>query len=353
MTVVQLSEIQKKFGSKPVLRGIDLNVQSGDYLVLLGKSGCGKTTLLNILAGLLDADAGSVHFDGRDMSKVVPRKRDVSMVFQGDALYPHLPVERSLRLSLKGVSGKEAEQNLHQAVQLTGIGDLLERKPHQLSGGQRRRAAVAKAIVRRAGVRLLDEPLSALDMPVRYSIAEQIMAWHLSIAGTTIHVTHDGQEAMRMADRIAVIDEGRVVQCDVPDVIYRKPASKAVALAIGIPPMNFVRVSRTDAGWSSEDSDGMQSKLKADIATNELTIGFRPNDCKIGAATSSDIPGIRLKGIVSRSETIEGQPIVTVLCGQATIRASVSCEQNTEVTLFVHEDDLHFFDTKTSARLDD
>src|SRR6056297_1425373 len=190
MTAVQLQKIEHAFGSHQLLRGLDLEVASGEYLVLLGRSGCGKTTLLRAIAGLLRPNGGQIRFDGQSVTNLPPRRRKVAFVFQHDALYPHLTVRGSIRFSLRNQDGLGAiDPRIDRAAELTGIANLLDRFPDQLSGGERRRCALAKAVASGNRLRLLDEPLSALDAPLRFSLQEDILRWHQSDGGTTIHVT--------------------------------------------------------------------------------------------------------------------------------------------------------------------
>ena len=240
MTDVQLQEIRKGFGHRVLLDELDLSVASGQYLVLLGASGCGKTTTLKLIAGLLKPDRGVIRIGGRDVTEVAPRHRGVAMVFQDDSLYPHLTVRRSLRFGLGRLGRSEIQRRVAQAAELTRIEPLLDRLPSGLSGGEQRRAAVAKAIVRRAPLRLFDEPLSALDAPIRDALQRDLLRLHEAVGGTTLHVTHDGEEAMRMADQIAVIHDGRILQCGAPPEIYASPAHREVARAIGTPPINLL-----------------------------------------------------------------------------------------------------------------
>ena len=242
MTHVQLKKIFQRFAGHSVLDGLDLSVESGEYVVLVGPSGCGKTTTLRVIAGLHTPDQGEVFFDGKCVNRVAPRNRDVAMVFQNDGLYPHLTVGESIRFALKGkLSPGEIRSRWIQAVALTQIEAILDRFPSRLSGGELRRAAIAKSIARRTSIRLLDEPLSALDAPVRYGLQDDILRWHKTVPGTSIHVTHDGQEALRMADRIAVMEAGSIVQFATPQEVYAHPRTVSVSQAFGSPPINLIR----------------------------------------------------------------------------------------------------------------
>lgn len=240
MTSVEIRQIKHEFKHTKVLDRLDLDVKSNEYLVLLGASGSGKTTILKIIAGLICPLGGSVLSDGHCLDRIAPRDRSVAMVSQGPSLYPHLTVRKSIAIG----QAKRDEGIAAAAIDAMGIGELLDRYPGELSGGQQKRAAIAKALASGKSIRLLDEPLAALDQPVRTAIETELLSWHQKYGGTTIHVTHDGNEAMRMADRIAVIgrsqDAFSVIQCDQPSNIYNSPASIDVAKSVGVLPINLV-----------------------------------------------------------------------------------------------------------------
>ncbi len=358
MAEVQLSEIAKQFGEKRVLDRLSLSVPSGRYLVLLGKSGCGKTTLLKIIAGLEAADAGRVTIGDRDMSGVPPRQRNVAMVFQGDALYPHLTIRQSLSLGLKRtLPGQELRRRIDEATELVGIAQILDRKPHALSGGEQRRAAVAKAIVRRCAVRLLDEPLSALDANVRYEIGESLLRWHEKYPGTTIHVTHDGQEAMRMADEIAVIDDGRIVQCASPQAIYDTPVSRTVALSVGSPLISFVQ-ARLDGGhlnFAGDEIKTIGERYLFNSKDRPVSVGVRAQAFRVeNPAVIPQQSGVSISGKVLRTKMIDGRQIIQIVAGGALIDAE-SVDQliaaGSDVTVFAAADQLHVFDQISGQRL--
>lgn len=277
MSAVQLSEISFGFGRHDVLCGIDLALESGEYVVILGASGCGKTSLLKLIAGLLKPATGTIRIAGQDVTRVAPRHRDVALVPQHAGLYPHLPIGKSIGLGIREkISNMERGSRVEQAARIVEMDRLLDQLPEQLSGGQLRRAAVAKAIATRASVRLLDEPLSAIDANLRYRIEEDLSRLHQQTPGATIHVTHDGAEAERLADRIAVIDEGRIVQCDTPEAIRKQPVSPAVAAAIGGSPFRTVRLRRKDDDWVSESGRSVRPTKR--IEGDAATVGFYEAD---------------------------------------------------------------------------
>lgn len=242
MQRVYLQGIAKSFGATPVLEQIDLEIEAGEFLVLLGPSGCGKSTLLNIVAGLEDPTSGRIHFGDRDVTDLEPDQRDIAMVFQSYALYPTMSVRRNIGFGLKmrGLDRAVVEGEVADVARLLQIEHLLDRKPSQLSGGQQQRVAIGRALVRQPQVFLLDEPLSNLDAKLRADMRVELKRLHERARRTTLYVTHDQVEAMTLASRIVVMNKGRVQQCDRPEVVYAKPANRFVAGFVGAPTMNFL-----------------------------------------------------------------------------------------------------------------
>jgi multiple sugar transport system ATP-binding protein len=239
---LQLAGVQKAYGDVDVLSGLDLDVHEGELLVVLGPSGSGKSTMLRIAAGLEAPTAGSVRIGDRDVTGVPASKRDVAMVFQGYALFPHFDAARNIGfgLSARGMRRDEVERRVRAAAELTGVGHLLHRRPHELSGGERQGVALARALARRPVVFLLDEPLSNLDAQLRTKTRAELKRLHGTLGRTMVYVTHDQVEALTLADRVAVLEEGAVAQLGTPDEIYRRPANRFVASFVGSPPMNFI-----------------------------------------------------------------------------------------------------------------
>src|SRR5437588_1688394 len=242
MAVVETRKITKRFEGHTAVDQIDLLAREGELLVLLGPSGCGKTTLLRMLAGLEVPTAGDVVISGRVVTDLAPRTRNVAMVFQSYALYPHLSVFNNIAFPLRavGMRRSQVEQSVRQAAAMFGIERLLERKPRQLSGGERQRVALARAVVREPVVFLLDEPLSNLDAKLRAAARDELQRFQRRLGTTTVYVTHDQTEAMGLGDRIAVLDQGRVRQLGTPLQVYGDPADTFVATFLGSPPMNLV-----------------------------------------------------------------------------------------------------------------
>jgi multiple sugar transport system ATP-binding protein len=239
---VRVRELGVRYGDQDVLAGLDLDVQAGEFLVLLGPSGCGKSTLLHSIAGLLDTSAGSIEIGGQDMTFADPSARGIGMVFQSYALYPNMTVLGNLSFGLRvaGVPRAEIERRVQHTAQMLQLGPLLARKPSQLSGGQRQRVAIGRALVRQAGVYLLDEPLSNLDAQLRTELRRELKLLHRALGATMIYVTHDQVEAMTLATRIAIMRQGVIQQIGTPQEVYERPANRFVAGFVGSPAMNFV-----------------------------------------------------------------------------------------------------------------
>jgi sn-glycerol 3-phosphate transport system ATP-binding protein/multiple sugar transport system ATP-binding protein len=279
--------VTKAFGGNPILRGVDLEIPEGTFAVLVGPSGCGKSTLLRLVAGLEEADEGTIQLAGRDVTHEPPRARDVAMVFQSYALYPHLSVRENLAfgLKLRGAAAKEIDERIREASTMLGLDVLLERLPKQLSGGQRQRVAMGRAIVRRPSIFLFDEPLSNLDAALRAEVRVDIRRLHDRLGATTLYVTHDQVEAMTLADTLWVLNGGLVEQKGAPLEVYERPRTKFVATFLGSPQMNLLdgKLSRERGEWIAEgggvrvvvDEERFGASLEDGRA---VTIGIRPHD---------------------------------------------------------------------------
>ncbi len=284
MAQVSLRGIRKSFGSVTALDGVDLEITDGENLAVLGPSGSGKSTLLRIVAGLEDADSGTVEFDGVDQASVPPHRRDAAIVFQHFALYPHLSALENITLGLRhglGLPKREAEARARDLAARMQIEELLDRKPKQMSGGQRQRVALARALARRSSIVLLDEPLSGLDAQLHATLRLEIASMLRAVGATGINVTHDQMDAMAMADRIAVIHHGRIEQIGTPDELYATPQTLFVASFIGSPPMSLLEVD--EAGASSFDDLPLRS-------ARPITLGVRAEDLE-PVVESSTTPG--------------------------------------------------------------
>jgi multiple sugar transport system ATP-binding protein len=263
MATVSVKDLVLNFGAVKVLRDLNLNIPTGEFLVLLGASGSGKSTLLNCIAGLLDVTDGQIFIDDKNVTWSEPKDRGIGMVFQSYALYPQMTVKGNLSFGLKNAKlpKDEIEKRIERAASVLQIEPLLDRKPSALSGGQRQRVAIGRALVRDVDVFLFDEPLSNLDAKLRADLRVEIKRLHQKLKNTMIYVTHDQVEAMTLADRIAVMSQGIILQLDTPNVIYNRPANKYVAGFIGSPEMNFLDGSLSGAKADIFETDDKKIKL--------------------------------------------------------------------------------------------
>jgi multiple sugar transport system ATP-binding protein len=283
MASIELRGVSKSFGIADIIRGIDLTIADGEFVALVGPSGCGKSTLLRIISGLENATHGDILLDGRNVNDESPRERNVAMVFQSYALYPHMTVAENMGFNLKlsGKSKAEIRSRIDEAARMLDLADLLERKPAQLSGGQRQRVAMGRAIVRNPSIFLFDEPLSNLDAKLRVQMRSEIKVLHHRIKTTAVYVTHDQIEAMTLADRIVVLNNGNIEQVGTPLELYNKPANLFVAGFIGSPAMNFIRADLKPiaGGAVAMLVDGTEIALPAKSypsSVQKIVLGIRP-----------------------------------------------------------------------------
>jgi multiple sugar transport system ATP-binding protein len=296
MQSLKLVRVNKQFGNTPVLRDIHLQVEPGEFLILVGPSGCGKSTLLNCLAGLEDVSSGEVWIGDRMVNGVSPRDRDIAMVFQSYALYPNMDVRGNIAfgMEMRGVPRAEREQRVLEVARMLQMEDLLDRRPGQLSGGQRQRVAMGRALARQPGLFLFDEPLSNLDAKLRVEMRAEIKLLHQRTRITSVYVTHDQIEAMTLGSRIAIMKDGAIQQFGTPDDLYQRPANRFVASFIGSPSMNFIpaTVRRHGAGHGVELACEA-SRLALDLPAlpglaayenQDVTLGIRPEALQCVAA---------------------------------------------------------------------
>jgi multiple sugar transport system ATP-binding protein len=282
MATVGIRDVRKAFGLTPVIHGVDVAIADGEFVVLVGPSGCGKSTLLRMIAGLENITGGEISIGGRVVNNLPPKERDVAMVFQNYALYPHMTVAANMAFSMKlrGAPKEEIDARVNRAAGILGLGPYLERYPRQLSGGQRQRVAMGRAIVRDPQVFLFDEPLSNLDAKLRVQMRTEIKELHQRLKTTTVYVTHDQIEAMTMADKIVVMHDGRVEQIGSPLELYDKPANQFVAGFIGSPSMNFIKGKVAINGSASfEGPNGVKLPLASAPANSDgrpAIYGVRP-----------------------------------------------------------------------------
>ena len=327
MAQVRLHNVRKHFHDVVAVDNVSLVVREREFLTLVGPSGCGKTTTLRVVAGLERLTGGQIYFDEVPVGHLPANKRDIAMVFQSYALYPHMSVAENIGFALRmmRVPRAEIQRRVAQAAAMLEIADLLERKPRELSGGQRQRVALGRAIVREAGAYLLDEPLSNLDAKLRVLMRAELKRLHADLQRTFIYVTHDQAEAMTMSDRIAVMDRGRVQQCAAPLEIYHRPANQFVAGFIGSPPMNFLpgEVLRED-GQLLFRAPGLRQPLPARFAAGldqagerSVVLGVRPEDVLLSWQETSG----SLSGRVFIEEPLGAEVLVTLELGGTLVKA--------------------------------
>jgi multiple sugar transport system ATP-binding protein len=297
MSGVVLNKVVKRYGDIDVVHGIDLNVAEQEFVVLVGPSGCGKSTTLRMIAGLEEISDGTIEIAGREVNEVAPKDRDVAMVFQNYALYPHLDVAGNIAfgLRIRRVPKDEIERAVNEVAGTLGLTDYLDRKPADLSGGQRQRVAMGRAIVRNPKVFLFDEPLSNLDAQLRTQMRAEIKRLHARLGVTSVYVTHDQVEAMTLADRIVVMSEGRIEQVGTPMELFMNPANRFVASFIGSPPMNQLEATLANGadGPVATLDDGARIVLPrfegaAASEGRRVIVGIRPEDVLLGDAGSGD-----------------------------------------------------------------
>jgi multiple sugar transport system ATP-binding protein len=363
VTFDQATRIYPK-SDRPAVDALDLEIADGEFLVLVGPSGCGKSTSLRMLAGLEEVDAGSVLIGDRDVTDSPPKDRDIAMVFQNYALYPHMTVGENMGFALKlaGVDKAERARRVAEAAKILDLSEYLDRRPKALSGGQRQRVAMGRAIVRSPQVFLMDEPLSNLDAKLRVQTRTQIAALVKRLGTTTVYVTHDQVEAMTMGDRVAVLKDGVLQQCDTPGALYDRPANVFVAGFIGSPAMNLVTGRAVDGGVQVGGAvlPVPREQLRRAAAGNgEVTVGFRPEAMHLVE------PGEGLPVLVNVVEQLGSDAyLYTKLAGERTddvlhpsdvvVRTDprTTAEVGEQLWLGVREGALHVFDAATQQRVD-
>jgi multiple sugar transport system ATP-binding protein len=349
MAAVSLSQVRKSFGATAVVHGVDIAIEDGEFCVLVGPSGCGKSTLLRMIAGLENISGGEISIGGRVVNHVHPKERDIAMVFQNYALYPHMTVAANMgfSLTLRGESRKLVEERVLKAAEILDLVPYLERYPRQLSGGQRQRVAMGRAIVRDPQVFLFDEPLSNLDAKLRVAMRTEIKELHQRLKTTTIYVTHDQIEAMTMADKIVVMHDGLVEQVGAPLELYDRPANRFVAGFIGSPAMNFL--AGTVVAGRLALASGLDIALPASAPANgrSVILGIRPEHLEIAA------DGFEAEVVVVEPTGSETQVFARV-AGQeiaAVFRERHDFVPGQRVQLRPRPDCLHFFDPTSGQRI--
>ena len=364
MKTLKIEDLSKNFGSTEVLRKINLEIDEGNFLVLLGPSGCGKSTLLNIIAGLETINEGNVFIDDYNVSKVEPKDRNIAMVFQSYALYPSMNVRENMIFGLKQAktSKEKIEQQLEKVSKFLQVDQLLERKPSQLSGGQRQRVAIGRALVREPRIFLFDEPLSNLDAKLRVEMRREIKKLHQQLKTTVVYVTHDQTEAMSLGTRIAIMNHGVIQQNDTPENIYNKPSNTFVADFIGSPSMNLIKgslkessgeISFTASGSNFEiPVKGYEFKDKSNLNNKEVFFGIRPEHIFFKKFNESDFE-INLRADLS--EYIGHEQIMTFDYANQEILAkfpsTIKIELAKETKLYFDLTQTSLFDAQTEERI--
>ena len=357
MHSVNVKDLNLSFGSVDVLQNLNIDIDDGEFLVLLGSSGCGKSTLLNCIAGLLDITDGQVFIKGRNVTWDEPSKRGIGMVFQSYALYPQMSVEGNLSFGLKNAKMPAAEiaKRVNRAAEILQIGPLLKRKPAALSGGQRQRVAIGRALVRDVDVFLFDEPLSNLDAKLRADLRVELKQLHRQLKNTMIYVTHDQVEAMTLADRIAIMRDGAIQQLDSPGEIYNRPVNRYVADFIGSPAMNFLNGKVGSNGLTIGDATlpvkGYNAQGK--LPNGKVIVGVRPEH----VATGNDVAdaAYRTKVRADLLEPMGADTLVWTKFAGHELRfrmdGQVRLFEGQDVEIGLSAESLHLFDSTTEDRL--
>ena len=363
MANLKINDINKNFGSTEVLKGINLDINDGDFLVLLGPSGCGKSTLLNTIAGLETSNSGDILIDDYRVNDMEPSDRDIALVFQSYALYPAMTVKKNVTFGLeqRKTPKDKIEESLNRVSSLLKINELLERKPSQLSGGQRQRVAMGRALVRDPKVFLLDEPLSNLDAKLRVEMRREIKKLHQNLKTTVVYVTHDQTEAMSLGTNIAIMNHGVIQQCDTPKNIYNTPSNIFVADFIGSPSMNLIKGKLINQNGELFFSSNDQTKIplnkynfrnKINEDEKEITLGIRPEHIYIEKNASNNFE-IKVKSELS--EYIGHEQIITFdFSGQQLLgkfSSTIDIDINKEFKLNIDINQLSVFDTLTEERI--
>ena len=357
MSQIELSNLVKKHGSQTILKNLNLRIESGEFIVFVGPSGCGKSTTLRLIAGLEEITEGSISLDQKVINDLAPRDRNIAMVFQNYALYPHLSVRENMAFSLKmrNAPAQEIEKKVVEAAQLLNLEEMLDRKPHQLSGGQRQRVAMGRAIVRKPAVFLFDEPLSNLDAKLRNQMRAEIKKLHGRLNTTTLYVTHDQVEAMTLADRIVLLNKGSIEQIGSPEELYNKPKSVFVGAFLGNPPMNFLRASLQNSEVICEGQVlGKTSDFSClkDYSSSDVFVGVR-SECvqELNEKTQKDVT---LSCTLDLVEILGASTLVHSRFGEQKIVGYTQSSQlkaGANLKIGFNREDCHFFDFDSEKRI--
>jgi ABC-type sugar transport system ATPase subunit len=345
-----LNNVSKAFEGRTVLDGISLELADGELLVLLGSSGCGKSTLLRIIAGLEEADSGEVYIGDRRVDSLPPRQRNVSLVFQNYSLYPHMTVENNLAFPLKvaGMPKADIKQRVTEVAAMLDLGDRLNDRPGQLSGGQRQRVALGRAIIRKPSIFLLDEPLSNLDADLRVRMRREIVRLQRELQISMVHVTHDQSEALTMADRIAILNDGKIEQLGTPEELYTQPASLFVATFVGVPRINIIDAKVEDGRLIPLGTLVLEHVMSTLSGDSSLKVGLRPE------AIQMDDDG-NYHGVVTSSEYLGDHYVIAMDYQGLQLTASLANDKvppiGQQVRFSIDKSALLYFDSVTGKNL--
>jgi len=347
MSQLIVTRLRKSFGSNPVINDVSFQVDEGEFCILLGPSGCGKTTVLRMIAGLEQQDSGEIFIDDREVSGLSPRERDVAMVFQSYALYPHMSAYENMAFSLqmRKMNKNEVDRTVRETARLLGLEDLLERKPKELSGGQRQRVAIGRAIVRSPRLFLFDEPLSNLDAKLRSSMRAELARLHREIQATTLYVTHDQVEAMTLGQKIILFDRGVIQQTGTPEELYDSPANLFVAGFIGTPGINFINGTAKADG---ADVYFVSGSLRLNIGHADALRQFHEKEITLAVRPEALLPGEGpVRGAVEFVEHLGSEKIIYVKADDIRLTAKASPDERlspgNDITLSVSRKGIHFF----------
>ena len=358
MPTIRLDGLVKRYGEVQVLHGIDLQMAENEFTVLVGPSGCGKSTTLRMIAGLEDVTEGEIYIGDRPVSRLEPKDRDLAMVFQDYALYPHMNVAQNISFALRLQRQPKAtiDAKVREVAEIVGLTDFLARKPGALSGGQRQRVAMARALAKDSAIFLFDEPLSNLDAKLRGQMRAELALMSQSVEKNMIYVTHDQVEAMTLADRIVVMHGGHIQQEGTPEVLFKNPVNKFVAGFLGMPPMNFLNgtITERDGGTFVEGSgfalrlSDQKTAAAKEHSSADVTLGIRPSDLSYDPDASPD-RALTLNILIS--EYIGAQSVLLCECGPNKVTVEIKSETpmalGETLTFAVNPDRIHLFDTKT------
>lgn len=364
MVQIEYDSIHKRYGNTIAVEDVDVTIDDGEFAILLGPSGCGKTTTLRCLSGLTTPTEGSITLDGHDVTDIHPKNRNIAMVFQQFALYPHMNVRENIGYPLKvaGVDAEQRKERVEETAEILEITELLSRDIGHLSGGQRQRVALGRAIIRRPAVFLMDEPLASLDAKLKINMRSQIKVLQKDLGITTLYVTHDQEEAMTLGDKLIVMNDGQIQQVGSPDEVFHEPINRFVASFIGSPSMNFIDIAIDDDGVirAVSGTDEFRLRLSEEVARrfegyDRFDLGVRPQYFEAYTSRQDDA----IEGTVEVTEPLGDEQIVDIAVGdgddnlELTVKTSntVDIERGDDIWLTVQEELVHGFDRETGERI--